>query len=103
MSEWSPSPRQVEREAIRRRLRLRSATVATVATVVVLGLLTLVVVTSPGWPRVKETFFDWGHAKAALPAIWDGFLKNVASFLIAEPLILLIGVLVAVVRSTTAA
>jgi polar amino acid transport system permease protein len=84
-------------------MRRRSATVATVATVVVLGLLVLVITTSPGWPRVKETFFDWGHAKAALPTVWEGFAKNVASFLIAEPLILLIGVLVAVVRSTTAA
>ena len=101
--EWSPSVRQVERDSLRRRMRLRSATVATVATVVVLGGLALLLVTSPGWPRVQETFFSWEHAKEAFPAVLEGFGKNVASFLIAEPLILLIGVLVAVVRSTTSA
>jgi polar amino acid transport system permease protein len=103
MADWRPSTRQVERDALRRRLRLRSATVATVATVVVLGLLVLVVTSSPGWPRVKEAFFDPEHAKAALPALLEGFAKNIASFMIAEPLILIIGVLVAVVRSTTSA
>ena len=100
---WSPSARQVERDALRRRLRLRSATIATVATVVVLGLLLLVVTTSPGWPRVRETFFSWHHAKDAFPEVIKGFGKNIAVFLIAEPLILVLGALVAVVRSTTSA
>ncbi len=102
-SGWSPSPRQVERDAVRRRLRRRSATVATVTTVVVLGLLALVVTTSPGWPRVQETFFSWEDAKASFPEVLKGFGKNVLLFLIAEPLILVLGALVAVVRSTTAA
>jgi polar amino acid transport system permease protein len=103
MADWRPSTRQVERDALRRRMRRRSATVATVATVVVVGVLGLLVVTSPGWPRVEETFFDWDHAQTAFPEVLRGFGLNVASFLIAEPLILLIGVLVAVVRSTTSA
>jgi polar amino acid transport system permease protein len=103
MGDWSPSARQVERDALRRRLRLRSATVATVATVVVLGLLALLVTTSPGWPRVHETFFNWHHAKASFPEVIKGFGKNVLLFLIAEPLILVLGALVAVVRSTASA
>jgi polar amino acid transport system permease protein len=100
---WSPSARQVERDALRRRLRLRSATVASVATVVVLGLLALGVTTSPGWERVQETFFSWEHAKASFPDVLEGFGKNVLLFLIAEPLILVLGAVVAVVRSTTSA
>ena len=100
MGDWSPSARQVERDALRRRLRLRSATVATV---VVLGLLALLVTTSPGWPRVHETFFNWHHAKASFPEVIKGFGKNVLLFLIAEPLILVLGALVAVVRSTASA
>jgi polar amino acid transport system permease protein len=103
MGDWSPSARQVERDALRRRLRLRSATVATLATVAVLGLLALLVTTSPGWPRVHETFFNWHHAKASFPEVIKGFGKNVLLFLIAEPLILVLGALVAVVRSTASA
>ena len=102
-SGWVPSPRQVERDAVRRRLRRRSATVATLTTVVVLGLLALVVTTSPGWSRVQETFFSWEDAQASFPEVIKGFGKNVLLFLIAEPLILVLGALVAVVRSTTAA
>ena len=100
---WSASARQVERDAVRRRMRRRSATVATLATVVVLGLLALAVTTSPGWPRVQETFFSWEDAKASFPEVLKGFGKNVLLFLIAEPLILVLGALVAVTRSTTAA
>jgi polar amino acid transport system permease protein len=77
--------------------------VATLATVVVLGLLVVVVVTSPGWARVRETFFSWEDAKASFPEVIKAFGKNVLLFLIAEPLILVLGALVAVVRSTTAA
>ena len=100
---WSPSLRQVERDALRRRMRRRSATIATIATVVVLGLLLVGILTSPGWPRVREFFFSWDDAKAAWPAVLNGFGKNVLLFLMAEPLILVLGALVAVVRSTTSA
>ena len=103
MADWSPSPRQRERDAVRRRLRRRSATIATLATVVVLGLLVVVVVTSPGWARVQETFFSWDDAKASFPEVIKAFGLNVLLFLLAEPLILVVGALVAVVRSTTAA
>ena len=103
MADWSPSPRQRERDAVRRRLRRRSATVATLATVAVLGLLAFVILTSPGWARVRETFFSWEDAKASFPEVIRAFGKNVLLFLLAEPLILVVGALVAVVRSTTAA
>ena len=99
---WTPSERQLQRQAVRRRLRLRSALVATVATVVVVGLLVLVVTSSPGWPTFKETFLSWDDARAALPTIWEGFGKNVLMFLVAEPLILVLGALVAIARNTHA-
>ena len=76
--------------------------VATVATVVLTGGLIAVVVTSPGWDTVRETFLSWEHAKASFPTIAEGFWVNVRLFLLAEPLILLVAVAVAVVRSTTA-
>jgi polar amino acid transport system permease protein len=102
-SGWTPSARQVERQAVRRRLRLRSALVATVATVVAAGLLVVGITSSPGWPTFRETFLSWDDARAALPTIWEGFGKNVLMFLVAEPLILVLGALVAIVRSTHAA
>jgi polar amino acid transport system permease protein len=99
---WSPSPRQVERQRVRRALDRRATLVATAATAVVLVLLVVGLTASPGWPRVRETFLSWPDAKAALPAIAQAFLVNVRMFLVAEPLILLLGVLVAVARTTVA-
>ena len=97
---WSPSPRELERRRTRARLTRNRAAAATLATVVVIGGLAAVVLLSPGWPRVQETFFDGFHARESLPAIVDGFWINVKMFLIAEPLILVIGLAIAMVRSS---
>jgi len=103
VADWSPSPRQREREEVRRRLDTRAKAVAVLATAVTLGVLGLLLVSSPGWPRVRETFFSGYHAKQSFPAILEGFWINVRMFLVAEPLILVVGILVAVTRSTTSA
>ena len=66
-------------------------------------LLVSVTVTSPGWPRVQETFLSWEDAKASFPDIARGFLVNIKLFLIAEPLILAVGLLVALARGTRSA
>lgn len=95
---WAPSARERERRRVRRRLRLRSVAIATVAIAAVFVGLTLALVASPGWPTFKATFFSWSDAKASFPAIRDGFWLNVRMFLVAEPLILVLGLSVALAR-----
>jgi polar amino acid transport system permease protein len=95
---WSPSPRELERRRVRALLARRRVAVATVATVVVIGGLAAVVLLSPGWPRVRSLFFEWSDARAATPDIVKGFWINVRMFLIAEPLILVLGLAIALVR-----
>jgi polar amino acid transport system permease protein len=102
VTDWTPSERQQEREAVRRRLDRRAALIALTATVLTAVVLGLVIVNAPGWPTVRETFFSGYHAKKAFPTILTGFWINVKLFLVAEPLILLLAIMVAVVRSTTA-
>lgn len=92
------SERQLERERYRRRRTLTRGAVAAVSTVVVLGLVGFAVVTSPGWPRVRETFFDWSDAKDALPSVAEAFLLNIRLFLVVEAMVLVVGTLVAIVR-----
>ncbi len=72
--------------------------IASVSTIVLFGALVTGIVASPGWPTVRADFFDWGDAKAAFPDIASGFLVNVEMFMVAEPLILLLALSVAVVR-----
>ena len=96
---WEPSSRELERRAVRRLLRRRSTVVATAAVVAVLVALYLGVTSSPGWPRVRDLFFNVEHARAVMPDVWHAFWHiNVRMFLIAEPLILVLGLLVALAR-----
>ncbi|MGW0586567.1 amino acid ABC transporter permease [Streptosporangium sp. NPDC002607] len=100
--DWTKSERQLERERLRRRSSLRSGSVATVSTIIVIVLLFWLFTASPGWPRVRDTFFDPEQFVKALPDVLSGFLLNIKIFLIAEPLILLVGLLVALARNLTA-
>jgi polar amino acid transport system permease protein len=98
---WRPSEVQVRRDAIARRMRRRSALIASLSAVVVFGMLVTAVVTSPGWPTVRATFFDWSAAVDSFPEVLKGFWLNVRLFLLAEPLILVLGLAVAAARVST--
>ena len=77
--------------------------VATAATVVAFALLAAGLVSSPGWDAVQETFFSWHHARESFGDIWRYFWVNVKIFVIAEPLILVVGLAVALARQARAA
>lgn len=88
-------------EAIARRRR-RNTTVSTVSTVLVLGVLIVLILNSPGWPAVKQSFFSRLDARDVLPAILEGLRLTIILFVTAEPVILVVGLLLAVVRGLTA-
>ncbi|GGO62268.1 amino acid ABC transporter permease [Nonomuraea cavernae] len=98
---WVKSERQRERERVRRSRARRSASIATASTIVFLALVVWIVTNSPGWPRVQASFFSADAFVEALPDVVDGFLLNIKIFLIAEPLILVVGLLVALARGIT--
>ena len=100
---WRPSERELARRAERRRLRVRRSGTASASTVVVFALLGLGLVLSPGWERVQETFFSWCDAKESFPLVLEAFWLNVRIFLVAEPAILLLALLVAIMRGTRSA
>ena len=82
-------------------MRRRSILVASAATLVFFGVVWLGTVTSPGWPRVKATFFSVDDAKAAFPSIWHAFWTyNVKLFLIGEVLILVLALAIALLRQS---
>ncbi|GAA1265883.1 ABC transporter permease [Planotetraspora silvatica] len=99
LAQWTKSDRQIRREADLRRRARRSTSIATASTIVVATAVVVAVTASPGWPRVQEAFFNPSQFAAAFPDVWRGFLLNVKIFLIAELLILIIGLVVALVRT----
>ncbi|WP_062430422.1 amino acid ABC transporter permease [Herbidospora daliensis] len=95
---WVKSDRQKEREKLLKARARRSVSAATISTVVVVVLVVVGLRASPGWPVVQEKFFNWDALVASLPDVLRGFLLNVTIFLIAEPVILLLGLGVALLR-----
>lgn len=81
------------------RMRAGSIPVAVVSTVVVFGALGYVVVTSPGWPLVQRTFFSAEHFASSAPDILAALWKNIQLFVLAEALILVFALALAVMRS----
>jgi polar amino acid transport system permease protein len=77
----------------------RSIATAVISTVVVFAVLAVVVVNAPGWERVQKEFFDAENFARSAPGIIAKFAVNVRLFLIAEVLILVFGLVVAVLRS----
>ncbi|HET7677660.1 MAG TPA: amino acid ABC transporter permease [Candidatus Limnocylindrales bacterium] len=82
-----------------RRDGVRATLVAAVSTIVVFGALAAVVVNSPGWPAVQVSFLNGKVFLDSLPAIVRAFGVNVQLFLVAEALILVWALVVAVARS----
>ena len=73
--------------------------IAVASTIVVFGAIVLVVVNAPNWPLVQHDFFDPSNFNDAMPALLKGFVTNVELFLLAEGLILVLALGVAVLRS----
>ena len=69
------------------------------STVVFLGIAVVVVTNSPGWPAVKQTFFNWGEFRSTFPEIATAFKLNIKIFCIAEVFILAFALVLAVLRS----
>ena len=77
----------------------RSALIAAVSTVVFFGLAVLLVTNAPGWPAVKQAFFSGEVFRDSFPDIARAFGTNIRIFLVAEVLILVFALLLAVLRS----
>lgn len=96
---WMPSERQRERDAYRRARARRSTLVALVSTVAVAALAVGGLVSSPGWPRVRKSFFDLEVARAALPKVAEGLWLNVRVMVVCAVAIVVLALLLALART----
>ncbi|MER5965236.1 amino acid ABC transporter permease [Streptomyces sp. NPDC002057] len=99
---YRASDHELERQRFRRSRRRRHTWTASLCTLLGLVALGAAAVSSPGWDRVAELFLDGGEFRAAFPELLRGFWLNIQMFLIAEVLILVLGLLIALVRVTRA-
>ena len=82
----------------RQRKAWRDAAIGIVSLIITATVVTLIVVRTPGWSAVQETFFSPEAFAESFPGLLEAFWLNVRIFLIAEPLILILGLTVALVR-----
>jgi polar amino acid transport system permease protein len=70
--------------------------------VVVIGGLAVLILTSPGWPKVRETFFNWDVFTDSFPDVLRAFWFDVRMFVVIEVVVLVLGLCVALLRTTRA-
>jgi polar amino acid transport system permease protein len=76
----------------------RAIAIAALSTIVVFTVLALVIVNAPGWEAFRAKFLNADVFVASLPLIAGAFLVNVRLFLIAEALILVMALAIAILR-----
>ncbi|MBS1884414.1 MAG: ABC transporter permease subunit, partial [Actinobacteria bacterium] len=90
--------RRREREEAKRAKARRNALIAAFSSVIVIGGLATLVLTSPGWPSVRETFFSWSEFKNAFPEVLSGFWLDIKVFMVVEVAVLVIALVIALIR-----
>ena len=97
---WSPSSRELERRNARRKISRKQFTIAGISSVLVLGALYALIITSPGWQVVKETFFDLDYGREVLPTVLRGLVVNIQLSFIGGFFIAVIALVLALIRTT---
>ena len=89
----------IDRVAYRQSRARRSTLIALVSTVVFAAVLLFAVTSSPGWPRVRDSFFNLRVGWESLPALLEGLWLNVRVLVVCQVLILIFGLGLAAVRT----
>ena len=97
---WQPSEIELTRRIARKKRNQRNALIAAVSSATVLGVLVVVLVTSPGWITLRDTFFDWAYGVEILPKVLLGFTTNMTLTVIAGSSVAVIGLLIALIRTS---
>jgi polar amino acid transport system permease protein len=92
--------RPTRRELYERARRRRSNVIAAISTVVVIGALLVLVPATPGWDRVRQSFFDGDVFVDSFPRLVSAFWLDVKILLWSTPLILIVSLLIALARNT---
>lgn len=97
---WSPSEVELARRISRRNRNRKNAVIAGISSALVLGALVIVLVTSPGWVTLRDTFFKWAYGFEVLPKIILGFGTNATLTVVAGLSVAILGLLIALIRTS---
>lgn len=98
-AQWQPSELELSRRALRHRATTRSVLIAFGSSLALAVVLIVVVVNTPGWAIVSQTFFDPQVALESIGPIFQGLLVNLLVLVIAVVCVAILGTLLATLRS----
>jgi polar amino acid transport system permease protein len=90
------------RQALALRRARRDALIGMASLIGFTVVVAYLVSRTPGWPIVRETFFSPTEFADSLPGLLQAFMLNVKIFLIAEPIILVFSLAIALSRTLRA-
>lgn len=90
---------ELDRRAYRRSRGQQSILISIASTLVFAALILLVLVNSPGWERVRETFLDPQVAVESFPRVIKGLWLNIQVLFVAAIGVAVLGTLLAIART----
>ncbi len=91
---------ELSRRAYHKRQQLKSVITSLISTIVLAAIIVVGLEMSPGWPRVKETFFSPEYFAASLPEVLTGLWLNVKVLVVALIGVAIFATLIALVRTS---
>ena len=99
LSEGSSQRPLSRRQVFERSQKRRSLLIALASSLAVIGLLVALIPQTPGWYKVKRSFFNGPILDETFPALLRAFVKDIQIFLWCAPCILVLGMLLAICRN----
>lgn len=96
----APGERRAAREKAAKARSRRGQAISVVSTIVIVGGLAALILTSSGWPVVQKQFFSADAFSTSFPRILEGFWLDIKMFLAIEVAVLILGLLIALLRTT---
>jgi polar amino acid transport system permease protein len=87
------------RQVFERGQRRRSIAIAATSTIVVIAAVVILVPKTPGWYKVRRSFFDGEVFGETFPLLLEAFVKNLQIFAWCTPVILVWGMVIAICRN----
>ncbi len=94
-----PSSIELGRRAFRRRQSIRSILLSLGSTLLFAAVVVVTLSVLPGWPRVRDTFFNPVDAVEAFPRVAQGFLLNLRVLLYSVVTVSIFGMALALLRT----
>lgn len=100
LAEHQVSEVELARRTYRKKQQLQSVVTSLISTIVFVAIIVIGLKMSPGWPRVKETFFSAEYFVSSFPEILKGLWLNIKVLAIALVGVAIFATLIALVRTS---